>query len=332
MEEGQSLDPYKHLKVVLNHDGTFTRLRVDPPISPASDPNLPISVLTKDITISQELNVYVRIFLPRKALDNPSPKLPLILYFHGGGFILFSAASSMFHDFCINMADDVHVIVASLEYRLAPEHRLPAAYEDAMQALHWIQTNQDDWLSQYADYSCCFLMGNSAGANIAYHAGLRAAAEPDRLQPLKIRGMILVQPFVGGMQRCGSELRLVNDPVLPLCVSDLMWELSLPVGSDRDHEYCSPTVGREDDDQKMKVGKMRLLGWRVMVIGCEGDPLVDRQREMVTWMEENGVRVDGSFEPGFNHGVELRSPLKQKELFSKIKTFVCSLLSSAKTN
>ncbi|KAI9078197.1 hypothetical protein K1719_039811 [Acacia pycnantha] len=162
-EEDQSLDPYKHLKLVCNHDGTITRLRVDPPTSP--DPSLPISVLTKDIMISPEFNVYVRIFLPRKALDNSSPKLllPLILYFHGGGFILFSAASSMFHDFCVNMADAVQAIVVSLEYRLAPEHRLPAAYDDAMQALHWIKTNQDDWLKEYADYSSCYLMGSSAG-------------------------------------------------------------------------------------------------------------------------------------------------------------------------
>ncbi|XP_028768542.1 carboxylesterase 1-like [Neltuma alba] len=325
MEEDQGLDPYKHLKIAPNHDGTITRLRVDPPTSPASDPNLPISVLTKDIIIIPEFNVSARIFVPRKALDNSSPKLPLILYFHGGGFILFSAASSMFHDFCINMANDVQAIVLSLDYRLAPDHRLPAAYDDAMQALHWIQTNHDDWLGKYADLSSSYLMGSSSGANIAYHAGLRVVAESEGYdEPLKIRGLILVQPFVGGMERRGSELRLVNDPVLPLCVTDLMWELSLPVGSNRDHEYCNPMAGRDDEEKKKKMQKMRVLGWRVMVIGCEGDPLVDRQKEMVTWMEENGVKVEVSFEDGYNHGAELRNALKQKELFSKTKTFVGS--------
>ncbi|KAK4280446.1 hypothetical protein QN277_012071 [Acacia crassicarpa] len=324
-EKHQSLDPYKHLKLVSNNDGTITRLRVDPPTSPASDPSLPISVLTKDIMISPQFNVYVRIFLPRKALDNSSPKLllPLILYFHGGGFILFSAASSMFHDFCVNMTGAVQAIVVSLEYRLAPEHRLPAAYDDAMEALHWIKTNQDDWLKEYADYSSCYLMGSSSGANIVYHTALRVAAGSESCEPLKIRGLILVQPFVGGMERCGSELRLVNDPVLPLCVTDLMWELSLPVGSNRDHEYCNPTAGRNDEKKKME--KMRGFGWRVMMVGVGGDPLVDRQKEMVTWLEENGVRVEASFEAGYNHGVELRNPVKQKELFSKIKTFVASL-------
>ena len=38
-----------------------------------------------------------------------------------------------------------------------------------------------------------------------------------------------MEPFVGGIERCGSELKMVNDHVLPLCLSDLMWEFSLPV-------------------------------------------------------------------------------------------------------
>lgn len=81
----------------------------------------------------------------------------------------------------------------------------------------------------------------------------------------------------------------------------------------------------KDDEKRVVREKMREIGWRVIVIGFEGDPLVDRQKEMVTWMEENGVKVEGSFEEGYNHGVELRNPVKQKELFSKIKTFVGSL-------
>ena len=63
-------------------------------------------------------------------------------------------------------------------------------------------------------------MGGSAGGNIAYHAGLRAATEIDKLEPLVIRGLILHQPYFGGSQRTQSELR-DNDPILPLSVCDL---------------------------------------------------------------------------------------------------------------
>lgn len=81
---------------------------------------------------------------------------------------------------------------------------------------------------------------------MAYHVGLRAAQEIDNLSPLKIKRLILHQPSFGGVQRTESELRLVNDPFFSPCVSDLMWELSLSVGFDRDHKYCNPVV-RDDD-------------------------------------------------------------------------------------
>ncbi|KAI9078206.1 hypothetical protein K1719_039820 [Acacia pycnantha] len=68
-------------------------------------------------------------------------------------------------------------------------------------------------------------MGESAGGNIAYNAGLRVAAEVDQLEPLKIKGLILVQPFFGGVKRTSSEERLANDTILPPPVTDLVWEL-----------------------------------------------------------------------------------------------------------
>jgi acetyl esterase/lipase len=322
----EPIDPFLHLKISLNPDGTITRLRGDPQISPSPNPNHPISVLTKDIPINPSHNTTARIFLPRKALDNSSiNKLPIIVYFHGGGFILFSAASDFLHDLCIKLANDVNSIVVSVDYRLAPEHRLPAAYDDAMEALHWIKTQSDDWLRNYGDYSNCYIMGGSAGANIAYKAGLRVAAETNRnddyLKPLKIRGLILSQPFFGSTKRVSSELRLLNDVVLPPHVCDLMWELSLPIGVDRDHEYCNPTVG----DGVGGLDRVRKLGWRVLVSGCDGDPLMDHQMALARVIEEKGVVVVRSFTEGGCHGSEVRDLIKQKQLHDLIKDFISIL-------
>lgn len=137
-------DPYKQLNLILNPNGTITRPNKSPETPPSLDPTLPI--LSKDLIINQSKHTWARIYLPRKALDqNPKNRFPLVIFFHGGGFIFLSAASTIFHDFCFNMANDVVAVVASIEYRLAPEHRLPAAYEDAVEALHWIKSNQDDW-------------------------------------------------------------------------------------------------------------------------------------------------------------------------------------------
>ncbi|RZB92119.1 hypothetical protein D0Y65_024235 [Glycine soja] len=67
----QPIDPYKHLDMVLNLNGTLTRLRHIPHTAPSSDPTLP--VLTKDLTINQQNNTWLYLFLPRIALS-PNPK------------------------------------------------------------------------------------------------------------------------------------------------------------------------------------------------------------------------------------------------------------------
>lgn len=317
-----------YLKMVNNPDGSVTRL-VNLPSTAASPDHPPdddgLHVLSKDISVNPDKNIWVRIFLPCKALDHSPPgggtrKLPLIVYFHGGGFVICSAATAVFHDLCAKMAVEVGAVVVSVEYRLAPEHRLPAAYEDGMEALEWIKGSGggEDWVSEYADVSRCFLMGSSAGANLAYFAGLHLVDSADDLEPLKIRGMILHHPFFGGVQRSGSEVRLEKDGVLPLCATDLMWELALPDGVDRDHEYSNP-MARKGSEHCLKI---RGVGWKFLVTGCDGDLLYDRQVEFVDSLKGNGIEVEGEFEKGGYHVMELFEPSKAKALFGFVKNFI----------
>ena len=216
------------------------------------------------------------------------------------------------------MAAEVGAVVISVDYRLAPEHRLPAAYEDGVEALEWISTGGEAWVSKYADVSRCFLMGSSAGANLVYFAGLRVADSVADLEPLKIRGMILHHPFFGGTQRSGSEVRLEYDGVLSLCSTDAMWELALPKGVDRDHEYSNPMASKGSEH----CSKIREVGWKFLVTGCDGDLLYDRQVEFVDTLKRNGIEVLGEFEKGGYHAIELFESSKAKAMFSFVKNFM----------
>jgi acetyl esterase/lipase len=118
-------------------------------------------------------NTTVRLFMPSGPGINVDDghgrgRLPLMLYFHGGGYVLFRAAFEPFHNTCTALAATIPAVVASVDYRLAPKHRLPAAFEDAADAVRTV--------CSYATGSpgcrLLFLMGSHAGASIAFHAAL----------------------------------------------------------------------------------------------------------------------------------------------------------------
>ncbi|KMS98929.1 hypothetical protein BVRB_3g067300 [Beta vulgaris subsp. vulgaris] len=132
----QIIDPYQHLHIIPNPNGTITRLtEFYPSIPPSVSSSL---TLSKDVSMNSNNGTWVRIFLPRTAINGshpPNRKLPIVVFAHGGGFILHSAASPVFHNFCSELTSQLTVLVISVEYRLAPESRLPAAYDDVLEVL-----------------------------------------------------------------------------------------------------------------------------------------------------------------------------------------------------
>ncbi|KAJ9680846.1 hypothetical protein PVL29_019991 [Vitis rotundifolia] len=319
-----SIDSYKSVGLVPNPDGSLTRSILFPSAAATDETAATDSAVafSKDVPLNPANNTFLRLFRPR--LHPPNTKLPVILYFHGGGFVMASFSTLAFHETCNSMAAKFPALVLSLEYRLAPEHRLPAAYEDAVEAIMWVRSQAsaeidggEPWLREYADISKCFLMGGSAGANIVFHAGVRAL-DAD-LGAMKIQGLILNQPYFGGVERTESELRLANDRILPLPGADLLWALSLPDGADRDHEYSNPLAGTSYQE---KIGRLQ----KCMVIGYGGDPLIDRQRRVVEMMKARGVHVVAKFKDGGHHGIEVYDPSHAEAMDNDVKDFIDSTL------
>ncbi|WCJ19300.1 alpha/beta-Hydrolases superfamily protein [Euphorbia peplus] len=306
--------------IVSNPDGSYTRHVNFPSVPSSPDPNSSSShVLSKDISVNITKKTCLRVYLPRHLLDSSSTaaqrSLPLLVFYQGGGFMFGNAGLKGAHDFCIFMSQRIEAVIVSVEFRCAPEHRLPAVYEDTFEALQVIKSSKDDWLTRFADISSCFLMGISSGANIAYQTGLRVCRSSQELEPLKVKGLVLLAPYFGGLERTGSESKMVNDTLLPLDGNDYLWELSLPVGSDRDHEYCNPKA-RINLSSKL----IREAGAQVLLFSSYGDPLIDRHVEFAKMLEENGVMIVAHIGEGC-HVVEVMDSRKGESMCSILKDF-----------
>ncbi|KAJ6800326.1 putative carboxylesterase 8 [Iris pallida] len=245
------------LQIIENPDGSVRRPVV--PLVPPTGTGPSPKVLAKDVPLDAANGTWLRLYLPNP--PPPETKLPVILYFHGGGFVVFSPDFLLYHSFCEQTAAALPALVVSLHYRLAPEHRLPAAYDDAVDALRWLRSSADPWIASRGDLSRCFLAGSSSGGNIAYHAGLRASSLRLGLEPLKLAGVVMVQPFLGGEERTGSEEG---------------------VGGGR-----GAAAPRERDDVEDGTAGGGRQGPRVLQPGCEADGEGDRAAEVP------GERVQG---------------------------------------
>lgn len=240
-----------------------------------------------------------------------------------------STTETLMHVMCMEISAQSHALVISVEYRLAPEHRLPAAYEDGVDAIMWVRDQAlrskvggcgfDEWLTEMANFSKVYLMGGSAGGNLAYYAGLRVLDHD--LDAIKIVGFIFDQPFFGGVERTKTELLLANDHILPLEFVGFMWSLALPLGSNKDHEYCNPFGDQHRSSNENE--KIKLLP-KCLIRVHHGDPMVDRQKEFANMLEAHGVHVTRKFYEEGCHAVEIFDPKKAQILYDDVKSFILS--------
>ncbi|KAL6980317.1 hypothetical protein U1Q18_021958, partial [Sarracenia purpurea var. burkii] len=104
--------------------------------------------------------------------------------------------------------------------------------------------------------------------------------------------------MISEKRRTKSELKYATDQALPLPAINLYWELALPPGTNRDHRYSNPMV---DGPHREKI---KSLG-RCLVIGFGGDPMVDKQQELVKMLALNGVPVEARFDDIGFHMIDL---------------------------
>jgi acetyl esterase len=154
-------------------------------------PGRPAGVTTRDFAISGPSGD-----IPLRLYSRTARGGPRILFFHGGGFAFGGLDSH--DDTCGDLCARTGLDVISVAYRLAPEHRHPAAFDDAMAALRWIGREGE----------AVILAGESAGGTLA--ASVSHAARKPGLRPL---GQMLIYPLLGGPPGLSHRLH-ANAPLL----------------------------------------------------------------------------------------------------------------------
>lgn len=137
------------------------------------------------VVITSTVAIPIRIYYP-KSSTRPQHGWPCVMYLHGGGWMLGGLDS---HEFLLrSMCEDLNVAVLSVDYRLAPEHRFPAAYLDSEAVYLWLKAQATSW---YIDPSKIIVAGDSAGGNLA-------AALAIQLQHMDIQaqGLVLIYPVL----------------------------------------------------------------------------------------------------------------------------------------
>ncbi|CAA2981510.1 probable carboxylesterase 2 [Olea europaea var. sylvestris] len=249
-------------------DGTIERL-FGTEVAPATFDHQ-TEVSSKDIVVVPDTGVSVRIYRP--TLTHHHQKLPLVVYFHGGAFFISSISDPKYHNVLNILAAEAKVIVVSVDYRRAPEHPLPAAYEDSWAVFQWLASHNsgggtETWLKENVDFDRFFLAGDSAGANISHHMAIRVGRSGWFLSGTKIDGILMIQPYFWGDEPVGVEAR---DPIRKGMV-DKWWQFVCPSDKGNKDPWINPFVN----------GAANLAGLacdRILVCTAENDILRDRGR------------------------------------------------------
>jgi acetyl esterase len=234
--------------------------------------------------------------IPARVYTPKAPRLsnglaPCLVFFHGGGWVIGDLDS---HDVvCRKLADEGQLIVISVDYRLAPEHKFPAAVDDAIAATKWIADNAKQF---GIDASRLSVGGDSAGGNLAAVVAISAR---DGDGPA-IAGQVLIYPATDFAMTHPSH-REPETSIL-LTHSVIKWFRDHYLGAADAHDWrASPARAKT------------LVGLPpAYVLTAGADPLRDEGDEYAQRLKQAGVAVTYRHFPGQFHGFFTMGKLLQQ--------------------
>ncbi|MBX3442939.1 MAG: alpha/beta hydrolase [Planctomyces sp.] len=225
----------------------------------------------------------VRIYRTR-AQESANPPQPVIVFFHGGGWILGSLDS---HDaLCRRLAKLSDAVVMAVDYRLAPEFRYPAAVVDSEAAVRWVFSEAESLGLDARRIAVC---GDSAGGNLA-------AVMTLRLRRLNLAAQVLWYPITNHAYDTPSYAQNSEGYFLTRATMEWFWDNYLP----------DPQAGESPDASPMRADDHRELP-PAFVLTAPFDPLRDEGRAYAARLVESGVETRFFEHRGMIHGY-LRRP------------------------
>ncbi|GIW41914.1 MAG: putative lipase/esterase [Candidatus Binatia bacterium] len=244
----------------------------------ALQPSTPVEVESHDRTIpGPGGSIPVRLYRPDR-----SGRLPALVYFHGGGWVIGDLES---HDnVCRALSKGARCLVVSVDYRLAPENPFPAAVDDAFAATKWVHANAAEI---GADPERLAVGGDSAGGNLAAVVALRARDEGG--PPLRFQ--LLVYPVTDSRFDWPSYRENGEGYLLTLDAMRWFWSLYVPDEKQRTHPFVAPL--RAPDHRNLPPAH---------VITAEFDPLRDEGEAYAEKLRAAGVPATVHRFAGMFHG------------------------------
>jgi len=220
-------------------------------------------------------------------VDRKEP-IPVLVFYHGGGWVIGDLDT---HDVaCRLISNESRCAVVSVDYRMGPEHKFPAAVDDAYAAAHWVA---GEGKSLRIDTSKLAVGGDSAGGNLAAVVSLMARGkrkDGDATAP-KIAYQVLIYPATDMHMKTQSHERFAVDHMLTRAAMDWFQAQYLNGETDRADWRASPLLAKS------------LAGLPpAYVIVAGNDPLRDEGEAYAMALKKAGVPVVFREFPGQIHG------------------------------
>ncbi len=224
----------------------------------------------------------LRVYIPKGTGEGRGKPAPVGIFFHGGGWCLFN--NSSYDRTCHDIAESTGSIIVYVEYRLAPESKYPAPFDDCWSATQWAYANA---AKLGGDRNQLWVLGDSAGGNLAAAVALKARDT----HALSLALQVLIYP---ALDPAATGRVIVNDeeiPVLTRASMDWLWDMYARSKADWQDPYFAP----------LKARSLANLAPAFIVVAAY-DPLCDETHEYAERLSAAGVECRLSHHADMIHG------------------------------